>query len=33
MLHNDFGFQSDVFEKQYVLKIVTNTGEIYPPMP
>lgn len=33
MINNDFSFQSDVFEKQYVLKIVTNTGEIFPPMP
>ncbi len=33
MLHNDFSFQSDVFEKQYVLKIVPQFGEIYPPTP
>lgn len=33
LLEDDFCFQSAEFLKQYVMKIVTDTGEIYPPQP
>jgi len=33
LLEDDFCFQSEEFRKQYVLKIVTQLGEVYPPQP
>ncbi|HPF35254.1 MAG TPA: hypothetical protein P5571_07095 [Candidatus Krumholzibacteria bacterium] len=33
LLEDDFCFQSPTFSREYVLMLVTNTPEIYPPLP